>query len=79
MFPQSGDQFTLDFYLPVSGEARLELFDLTGRKISTIADKRYASGWYTVDVPAGNLDNGIYICKLSSGNMNTVLKLEIQQ
>lgn len=79
-FPNpAGDQFTLDFYLPVSGEARLELFDLTGRKISTIADKRYASGWYTVDVPAGNLDNGIYICKLSSGNMNTVLKLEIQQ
>jgi hypothetical protein len=78
-FPNpAGDRFTLDFFVPVSGKAQIELFDLSGRKIATITDKHYGSEWYTVEVPVGDLPGGIYLCKLSSSGLSAVLKVEIQ-
>jgi len=75
----AGEMFTVDFYLPVSADTRLELFDLTGRKIKTIADKKFGVGWYTVDVDASDLQSGIYLCKLTSGKLQQMLKVEVEK
>ncbi|MFI5136105.1 MAG: T9SS type A sorting domain-containing protein, partial [Chitinophagales bacterium] len=75
----AGNEFTLDFYLPEGGNAKLELYDLSGRKIKTISDKNFGSGWFTVDVPADDLENGMYFCKLSSSRMQKIVRVEIEK
>lgn len=70
---------TLDFYVPESGDVRLELFDLSGKKLKTIASKSFSPGWYTVNVFVNDLQNGIYTCKLSCDGMQKVLKVEVQR
>ena len=79
-FPNpAGDHFTVDFYLPQSGNAILELYDMVGKKIATITNKSYGVGWYTVNVPTDNFENGMYLIKLSSGKMQQVLKVQIEK
>ena len=77
-FPNpAGDNFTLNFYLPEGGNAKLELLDLSGRTLKTISDKNFGSGWFTVDVSTSDLPNGKYFYKLSSDRMEKIIRVEI--
>ncbi len=50
----------IDFYVPRSGRVRLELLDMHGRRLRTLADRSFASGWYTMTFPADDLPDGHY-------------------
>jgi len=75
----AGDNFTLNFYLPEGGNAKLELLDLSGRPLKTISDKNFGSGWFTVDVSTSDLESGMYLCRLSSGRMQQIARVEIEK
>jgi hypothetical protein len=61
MFAQVKSQNTLNIRFADASSYAVELFDLTGRAVYTIADARSS-----VVLQRGDLSNGIYIVRLTS-------------
>jgi glucose/arabinose dehydrogenase len=57
------------------GAARLEVFDLLGRKVATLVDQALPAGWQTVTFNADNLNSGIYIYRLETAGQTIVRKM----
>jgi ligand-binding sensor domain-containing protein len=61
----------------VSGtsDVRLEVFDMLGRKVSTLVNERQAAGAYQVSFNAANLSSGVYFYKLQAGSFTETRKM----
>jgi hypothetical protein len=76
VYPNPFEQTTtIVFQLQEDSNVKLEIFDLTGRKICIIIDEKRESGkqtiqWNAIDYPAGQ-----YYCKLSTPTNVSVKKL----
>jgi glucose/arabinose dehydrogenase len=57
------------------GAARLEVFDLMGRKVATLVDQTLPAGWQTVTFNAEKLNSGIYIYRLEAAGQTIVKKM----
>lgn len=57
---------TLTFTLPEAGPVQLELFDVTGRRVAVLADGFHPAGRHRLDLPAGTLPGGLYLCRLTT-------------
>jgi len=61
---------TIRYTLPVAGEASLRIFDLSGREVATLVEKRAQQsppsrgGPYAVTWDAGNMPAGVYVVRL---------------
>jgi hypothetical protein len=62
---------TVEFVLPEAGEARLELFDLGGRRVATLAEGPFRAGVHRVRWEGrgetGALPAGLYFVRLRAG------------
>ena len=61
----SPDKVNFSFYLPREERIKLEIFNITGRKVVELADKKYKKGYYSICWDTGNskgdnVANGIY-------------------
>lgn len=56
-------------------QVRLELFDPTGRKISTVAEASLAPGEHRFDLDGSGLTSGVYILRLQSGEIVESVRL----
>ncbi|SMO53858.1 Por secretion system C-terminal sorting domain-containing protein [Gracilimonas mengyeensis] len=65
----------ISFSLPVSGDVKLEVFDINGRLISTIVNERMTSGTYSRTFDASNLASGIYFYRLRTSDYTQVKKM----
>jgi hypothetical protein len=56
----------IDYSIPVDADVSIELFDITGQKISTLISKEHTAGYYSIDVSSNNLQltSGLYIYKI---------------
>jgi hypothetical protein len=70
---------TADFYVPHSGEMKLELLDLYGRTVKMIAGKKVNAGWFTVPISLNDLSNGMYLLRLTTNQQQTVSRIEVQK
>ncbi len=69
---------TIGFYLPVYSEIRLEVFDLLGRRVTTLVDGELRqAGRHTVQFDARNLSSGVYFYKLSANSEVIVKKMNV--
>ena len=60
---------TIQFGIPEASNVRLEVFNLLGRKVSTlVAGDKLQAGWHTVQFDAGNIASGVYIYRIEAGN-----------
>lgn len=66
---------TLEFTLPYSDDLRLSVYDLAGKCVDLLINKKYDPGTYSYKWNASNLPSGVYVCKLSFGVMSKVQKL----
>jgi len=66
---------TITFDLPEDGRATLILYDILGRKISTISDKMYSFGNFEVKFNANSLSTGVYFLELKQGNYRQTIKI----
>ena len=61
--PFSG-QTTITFSLPAEEQVVLELYDATGRRVRTLADRPFAPGTHAVELGSGGLTPGLYSYRL---------------
>ena len=52
------------FALPEGSSVSLEVFNMLGQKVATLADGAFTAGWHTVSVDAGSWSSGIYLYRL---------------
>jgi hypothetical protein len=75
---------TIDFQLPRAGSVRVEVFDVAGHRITTLADAYLAAGPHRVEfgLKAANgrpLENGIYLVRAATGGTAEVKKLLVRR
>ena len=63
------------FALKQPGHTRLQIFDLLGRVVATLIDKRMDAGRYTLRVQLPELVSGVYFYKLESGDFISIRKM----
>ncbi len=54
---------------------RLEVFDILGRKVATLADGRYPAGKYAFTFEGTNLASGVYLYRLTAGSFSAVREM----
>lgn len=55
------------YQLPESGDVRLDVFDMLGRNITTLVNRRMDAGYHSVTFDASGLSSGIYIYRFRAG------------
>ncbi|RKY52111.1 MAG: hypothetical protein DRP93_08720 [Candidatus Neomarinimicrobiota bacterium] len=66
---------TIDFTLPHAGDVQLGIYNLSGKCVDRLIDKRYETGKYSYKWNASNYPSGVYFCKLNFAGLNQVQKL----
>ena len=54
---------SVPFALPESAEVRIEVFDIAGRRVATLVNRRYEAGSHQVSFDAGQLASGVYLIR----------------
>ena len=65
----------IKFQLPESKFVSLVIYDITGREIQTLVNRKLTRGEYIYDFNAGNLPSGIYFYSLITENYNKTKKM----
>lgn len=68
------------FGVPEAGQVRLEIFDITGRRVATLVDERVAAGWHEVtwrgrDGAGRAVASGVYIYRLEAGGRSVARRM----
>ena len=66
---------TIKFDIAETGFVSLELYDISGRLVKKIVSGIFNAGSHNVSLNAGELNSGIYFCKMKSGDFEQVNKL----
>jgi len=72
---------TLAYSLPsAGGEVKIEVFDVTGRVVTVLADERQSGGehvvnWTGCDASGRKLSSGVYFCRLASEGRELTRKM----
>ncbi len=67
----------IDFSIPISGNTRLEVYNVLGQKVATLVNKELQAGSHSYRFNANNLPSGVYIYKLQSSSFSRVMKMMI--
>jgi len=67
----------IEFSLPESSHATLEVFDMIGQRVATLVDQPMSAGQHSVNFDASNLTSGIYIYRIQAGNNIQTRKLTL--
>lgn len=63
---------TINFMLSRAGNARLTVYDITGRAVTTLAEQSFTAGQHSIVWNAAGLASGIYLVRLeSAGQFDT--------
>ncbi|MES3629378.1 MAG: T9SS type A sorting domain-containing protein [Longimonas sp.] len=68
---------TLRFAIPEEDHVTVELYDLLGRRVQTIADESMRGGWHELPFDASRLASGVYFYRLSVGDYRASEKMTI--
>ena len=70
---------TIGFNIPRKGRVVLEIFNLLGKRMSTLINEEMEAGYYPYEFRTTDLDlkNGIYLYRLKFENVQKTLKMEV--
>ena len=57
----------IDFALPHTAQTTITVYDLLGRTVQTLIDKRLEAGYHEIAFDGGNYKSGIYFYRIESG------------
>ncbi len=66
---------TLGFALPEARRVRLDVYDISGRLVAAVLDRRLDAGYHEVGFDASNLASGVYIYRIQAGDFNACGKM----
>ena len=71
---------TIDFFIPVSGQVKISVYDLLGRKIKLLTDRHYNPGnfsisWDGKNSKAEKVTSGAYFYKMEANGFTDVKKM----
>ena len=66
---------TIRFSLPEATQVKINLFNMLGEQVATLAEGMYESGYHKVTFNASNLPSGTYIYRLESSDFVQVKKM----
>ena len=65
----------IKYSIPQGGFVQLFVYDLLGRKVSSLVNEEQSLGNYKIEFNAKNLSSGIYFYRLNSGGFTKTKKL----
>ena len=68
---------TIEFSLPRPGYVNLRVFNLLGEEVATLVDQQLPAGRYKTRWDASGYPNGLYFCRLESGQFLQAKKLTL--
>ena len=72
-------QTKIEYNLPMDGFVTLKVFDVLGREVASLVNENKKAGSYEVmfdgSSAGGGLASGVYICKMSSANYSSSIKM----
>ncbi len=68
---------TIRYAIAEASQVHLDVFDLTGRVVAELVDKKQPAGHYSVQFDASNLPSGIYLYRLEAGGMTQMRKMTL--
>ncbi len=66
---------TIAYGIPVSGNVKLKVFDMSGREIISIVSDFKDAGYYVAKFDASSLASGTYIYRIECGNFVSAMKM----
>jgi hypothetical protein len=66
---------TIGYRLPAAGSVRLEIFDMLGRVVETLAQGKQNPGEHSVRWDATGVPAGVYLCRLEAGGFVRTVRL----
>ena len=75
------DRATIRFGLPEAGRVEIDVFDVSGRKVATVADRDYLAGYHDVEwrPAAGECGSGVYLLRVRFGREEVTSKVIISR
>lgn len=67
----------ISYELSEQSDVRLEVYDLTGRKVATLVERTQSAGKYQVSFNARNISSGVYLYRLSTSSATLSRKLTV--
>jgi hypothetical protein len=66
---------TISFGLPVDSEVSIQIYNLQGRVVETLASQHMQAGYHSVTWNADNYSSGVYFVKMATGDYISTQKL----
>ncbi|MEP5944145.1 MAG: T9SS type A sorting domain-containing protein, partial [Balneola sp.] len=67
----------ISYSIPQTTDVSLKIYDMIGRLVSTLVNKRQASGTYNVSLNASAWASGIYFYRIVAGDFVKTRKLTL--
>jgi len=68
---------TIPFRLSNSGNVRLEVLDLLGRRVALLSDSYYSAGRHQIQFDAGKLGSGVYFTRMTTPEGSYIQKMSL--
>jgi hypothetical protein len=68
-------QTVIEYQLPATTDVRLEVYNLLGSKVATLADGEQGAGYRSVTWDASTVSSGIYFYKLTAGDFTEAKRM----
>jgi hypothetical protein len=75
--PVSGGMASASFTLPSSGEARLSVYNITGRLVETVANQLLPGGEHTMSFSTSNYAPGVYFTRLEHLSSSSTVRMVV--
>ena len=75
--PVAEEDVRISYQLPADSKVRIDIYDISGRIIKTLVQANQAGGYY--ETKWTDAHNGMYFCRLSAGDFETVKKVIVMK
>ncbi|MCS4116056.1 hypothetical protein GGP49_003006 [Salinibacter ruber] len=73
----AGRRATVEYALPEARKVTLEVYDVLGRRVATLADGKKQAGRHEVSLEASDLPSGVYFGRLEAGGQTRTQKITV--
>jgi hypothetical protein len=73
----AGDRSTLGFSLPDAGQTRISLFDVGGREMKSLLNRRMPAGKHSMNVDLTDAPEGVYFLRIGQNGIVSSTKVQV--